>query len=172
MAKSLQEISDRLEIQDLIASYSFAMEAHDWDALDDVFTEDAIIDYTDEHGTRADLATTKRFMAALTSRPFESQYMVATSRITIDGDTAVGRSVSHHPVVLDRGDGTTHVYFCGHWYNDRFVRTPKGWRITERATERCFYHNLPPELAFLEAKHGDDCRCRQEWAARGAPTGS
>jgi len=172
MTMPLQEISDRMEIQDLLVSYSYALEAHDWDALDDVFTQDALIDYSEEHGSTGDLATTKQFMAALTTRPFESQYMVATSKITIDGDTAVGRSIHHHPVLVDLSDGSTHVYFCGNWYRDRFVRTPNGWRIKERVTERCYYHNLPPELAFLQDEHNDDCACIGAWAARGASMGT
>ena len=38
MPMSLQEISDRLEIQDLLAAYSHAIDGRDWDALDDIFT--------------------------------------------------------------------------------------------------------------------------------------
>ncbi|MCC6942176.1 MAG: nuclear transport factor 2 family protein, partial [Novosphingobium sp.] len=33
---TLQEISDRLEIQDLFARYSFAIDERDWDALDTI----------------------------------------------------------------------------------------------------------------------------------------
>ena len=42
---SLQEISDRLEIQDLIARYSYALDRRDFDALDELFTPDAVLDY-------------------------------------------------------------------------------------------------------------------------------
>jgi ketosteroid isomerase-like protein len=159
MTMSLEKISDRMETQDLLVAYSFAMEAHDWDALDDVFTDDATIDYRELHGMRGDVAATKRFMAAASRRPGGSQYVVATSKVTIDGDTAIGRAIGHHPVVLDRDDGTTHVFFCGIWYDDRFVRTGEGWRIQERIVRRCYYHNVPPEMAFLEAEHTDDCAC-------------
>ena len=37
---SLQEISDRLEIQDLLSRYSYAIDERNWDGLDDVFTPD------------------------------------------------------------------------------------------------------------------------------------
>ncbi len=46
MTMSLQDISDRLEIQDLLVAYSYAIDGRDFDALDDVFTPDAFIDYT------------------------------------------------------------------------------------------------------------------------------
>ena len=41
----LQEISDRLEIQQLMINYSTAIDQRDFDKLDQVFTPDAYIDY-------------------------------------------------------------------------------------------------------------------------------
>ena len=52
----LQEISDRLEIQDLFARYSFAIDERDWDALDTIFTPDAQIDYTETGGAKGSWA--------------------------------------------------------------------------------------------------------------------
>ena len=46
----LQEISDRIEIQDLLSRYTDAIDRRDWDALDGVFTPDAFIDYTSVGG--------------------------------------------------------------------------------------------------------------------------
>src|SRR6476469_9216654 len=120
MTLSVQEISDRLEIQDLLVAYGYAMESHDWEGLDDVFTEDAIIDYTDLHGTRGDLATTKQFMQALANRPREAQYMVSPSKIVFaaDSDNASARTIARHPFLIDRGEGEVpHPVFCAIWYN-------------------------------------------------------
>ena len=44
--KDQQELSDRFEIQDLLADYCHAIDSQNFSALDDIFTEDAIIDYT------------------------------------------------------------------------------------------------------------------------------
>ena len=52
---SQQEISDRLEIQDLLTAYCDAIDSQNWDALDDIFTPDAIIDYTDAGGAKGTL---------------------------------------------------------------------------------------------------------------------
>ena len=30
------------------------------------------------------------------------------------------------------------VLFCGLWYDDEFVRTPDGWRMTRRVETKCF----------------------------------
>jgi hypothetical protein len=159
MTLSLQEISDRMEIQDLLVDYSYALETHHPDVLDDVFTDDARIDYSAMHGSVGDLASAKQFLAAASPNFGRSQLMVATSKITIDGDTATGRTICHHPTVINRAEGKTDVFFCGLWYHDVFVRTDKGWRIKERVTERCYYQNLPPDFAFLGDEHGENCVC-------------
>ena len=46
MTLSLQEISDRLELQDLVVQYSTSVDRKDWDLYESLFTPDAIIDYT------------------------------------------------------------------------------------------------------------------------------
>ena len=144
---TLQEISDRLEIQDLMVAYSHAVDTRDWDAFDDVFTPDAIIDYTEMGGTRGGVTATKDFLRMAMPHFSSFQHMVATSKVTIDGDTAEGRTICHNPMVIDKGNGETHVFFCGLWYRDRFVRTPAGWRIKERYEEKSYFHNVPADFA-------------------------
>jgi 3-phenylpropionate/cinnamic acid dioxygenase small subunit len=146
MALSLQEISDRLEIQDLLAAYSHAIDTRNWDALDDVFTPDAHIDYSAMGGSKGNLAETKEFLRKAMQQFASFQHMVATSQIRIRGDVAEGRTICHNPMVLDRGNGQTHAFFCGLWYRDRFVRTEQGWRIQERVEEKSYFHNVPPDF--------------------------
>jgi ketosteroid isomerase-like protein len=145
MTLSPQEMSDRLEIQDLLADYSHAIDSRDWDALDDVFTPDATVDYRAFGGSCGDLATTKQFLAAALSGFSHFQHMVSTSKVTVDGDRAVGRTICHNPMVLQEDDrGATRMMFCGLWYLDRFVRSPEGWRIAERVEEKAYMHVTPP----------------------------
>ena len=47
---SLEEISDRLELQHLLISYSEAIDRREFDELDEIFTPDAYIDYRDTGG--------------------------------------------------------------------------------------------------------------------------
>jgi ketosteroid isomerase-like protein len=143
MTLSLQEISDRFEIQDLLVAYSYAIDTRDWDALDDVFAPDAVIDYTEMGGTRGTLEETKAFLRKVMGMFAGFQHMVGTTQLTFDGDTAFGRTICHNPMVVDRGDGATDVMFCGLWYRDTFVRTPDGWRIKDRYEEKSYLHNLP-----------------------------
>ena len=75
-------------------------------------------------GSRGGLAATKDFLAQAMAGFAGFQHMVATSKLSFDGDTATGRTICHNPMVLDKGNGQTHVFFCGLWYRDTFVRTP------------------------------------------------
>lgn len=139
MTLSLQEISDRLELQDLLVAYSYAIDTRDWDALDDVFTPDAKIDYTEMGGARGGLAEIKSFLGEALAGFSRFQHMVATSQLTIEGDVARGRTICHNPMVMGR-DEHDPVMLCGLWYRDTFVRTPAGWRISERYEEKSYLH--------------------------------
>jgi hypothetical protein len=88
MVMMLQEISDRLEIQDLLTSYSYAIGTRDRDALDDIFTPDALIDHTEMGGSRGDLAATKEFLRTVMPTFAGFQHTVAASKLSISGDSA------------------------------------------------------------------------------------
>jgi ketosteroid isomerase-like protein len=144
---TLEEVSDRLEIQDLLVDYSHAIDTHDWDALDNVFTDDAFIDYTAMGGTKGNLKETKEFLSGVMPRFSSYQHMVATSKVTLDGDIAYGRTICHNPMVISKTPDDPDVFFCGLWYRDTFVRTHAGWRIKERVEEKCYIYNQPSDLS-------------------------
>jgi len=147
MPLSLQEISDRIEIHDLLVRYSHAIDTRDFDGLDSVFTPDAFIDYSSMGGAKGSLPEIKEFLRKAMAQFSGFQHMIANSMIELRGDTATGRTMCHNPMVLTRPDGRTHVFYCGLWYVDRLVRTPAGWRIRERVEEKCYFHNVPSDFA-------------------------
>ena len=139
----LQEISDRLEIQDLFARYSFAIDERDWEALDHIFTPDARIDYTESGGAKGSLTEIKAWLPGALARFPGFQHMVATTKLTLDGDTATSRTILFNPMVHEGEGGERQTFFMGLWYRDSLVRTPAGWRISERYEELGWTHNLP-----------------------------
>lgn len=143
----LQEISDRLEIQDLFARYSFAIDERDWDALDGIFTSDASIDYSETGGAKGTLAEIKAWLPIALERFPMFQHMVATTKLKLDGETATSRTILFNPMTLRAEDGTENVFFIGLWYRDRLVRTVDGWRICERYEELSWMHNSPEMTA-------------------------
>lgn len=144
---SQQEISDRLEIQELMVRYSHAVDSRNWDLLDEVFTPDAVIDYTVFGGPRGSLGEIKEFLGSAMPTFIAFQHMIANSMLEIDGDTATGRTMCHNPMVLPPDDeGGERVFFVGLWYLDRFVRAADGWRIAERVEEKSYTFNMPAEM--------------------------
>jgi hypothetical protein len=144
---SQQEISDRLELMDLMARYSHAVDTRAWDELDRVFTPDARIDYSAFGGSVGTLAETKAYLASVMPGFVGSQHLVSNPILEIEGDAATGRTMCFNPMVVPRPDGDAgepRVFFCGLWYLDRFVRTADGWRIAHRREEKSWVHNMGP----------------------------
>ncbi|MFC9894312.1 nuclear transport factor 2 family protein [Nocardia sp. NPDC127579] len=137
---SLQEISDRLEIEDLMVRYSHAVDTGQWDLLDDIFTADAYIDYSAMGGASGDLASTKEFLAATLPNFPAYQHLVSNSSITVDGDTATARTMCHNPMVIKDSDGNQTLMFCGLWYLDAFARVEGRWRIARRVEEKSYMY--------------------------------
>jgi len=143
---TLEQLADRLAIQDLLVAYSHAIDFQRWDELDDVFTEDAHIDYTVFGGPKGPFPEIKEYLRN-TMPMFAGYYhMVSTSKVEIAGDTATAVTVCHNPMVLPLPDGGEHVFVCGLWYKDTFVRTPAGWRISSRVEEKTYVQNMPEGL--------------------------
>ncbi|MGD0592777.1 MAG: nuclear transport factor 2 family protein [Acidimicrobiales bacterium] len=139
----LQEISDRLEIQDLIARYCHAIDRRQLDELDAIFTADAVMDYTAFGAPRAGLAEMKGFLADVLAAHVAYYHLAATSTITIEGDRAECHTICHNPMVFRREGRPDGLYYCGLWYHDQLVRTSDGWRIAERVEEKCYLATLP-----------------------------
>jgi ketosteroid isomerase-like protein len=136
---SQQEISDRLEIQELIARYSYALDARDFDALDELFTPDAVLDYTATGAIRGSLREMKAFVAEAFTMFEGTQHLTTQTllRFADDGNTAYGKSTCHNPMVFG-GDNKPKMMVVGLWYVDTFVRTPDGWRFKERVEEQLY----------------------------------
>jgi 3-phenylpropionate/cinnamic acid dioxygenase small subunit len=132
------QVADRLAIQDLIARYADIIDRQRFDELDDIFTADAVIDYSAFGVPVGGVAEVKKFLAD--SLPFfaRTQHMMGLPHITITGDTATARTSCNNPMVSTKPDGTTAVWLIGLWYDDELVRTEVGWRFAKRTETRCY----------------------------------
>jgi hypothetical protein len=140
---TLQEISDRMEINDLMVAYCYAVDTRNYDALDEVFTEDAVIDYSEMVGIKGNPTEIKAFLKEGLAPISAFQHIISTSQIKLDGDRASGRTICTNPMVIREGQ---HLLAFGLWYRDEFVRTAKGWRISSRYEEFSWRANVPPGL--------------------------
>jgi hypothetical protein len=131
---SLAEISDRLEIQQLLVDYSTAIDQRRFDDLDLVFTADAYIDYRAMGGVDGHYPEVKAWLAEVLPNFPAYAHMLGNFDVKISGDNATSRTICFNQMVL--GDGQ--VLFCGLWYEDEFVRTAQGWRMNRRVETKCF----------------------------------
>jgi hypothetical protein len=133
---SLEEISDRLEIQQLLVAYSTAIDNRKFDDLDQVFTPDAYIDYRAMGGVDGLFPGVKKWLSEVLPNFPAYSHLIGNFDVKISGDTASSRILCFNPMVLDAEQ--KQILFCGLWYDDEFIRTPEGWRMTRRVETKCF----------------------------------
>jgi hypothetical protein len=143
---SQQEISDRMEIQQILVDYASAIDQKNYEALDRVFTPDAYIDYRPMGGIDGRFPQIKAWLKE-TLQWFPRYYhLVSNLSLEIKGDTASSRIVCFNPMQMKLPDGKSQVMFFGLWYKDQWLRTAEGWRMCERIEEKCFDYNMPAGL--------------------------
>lgn len=133
---SLQEISDRLEIQQLLVAYSTAIDQRRFDDLDLVFTPDAYIDYRVTGGIDGHYPDVKKWLGEVLPNFPAYSHMLGNFDIRIDGDSATARTICFNPMVFN--EERKQILFVGIWYVDELIRTAGGWRMTRRVEEKCF----------------------------------
>lgn len=146
---NLETLSDHHEIQNLIAGYCDALDSRDWDAMDDIFTPDALVDYSATGGMKGNFQEAKAYLDRALAQFKGSQHLVGLPVIKLDGDRATARTIVFNPMVIEH-EGSEQVFFVGAWYIDTFTRTAEGWRICERREECSFFHNLPEHFQAVD----------------------
>jgi ketosteroid isomerase-like protein len=126
---------DRAALDALVAAYAAAVDARDWVALGDLFTDDAALVTPDPPrslqpvvGSRGRAAIVA--LVAKVADFVSTSHVVASSEWEASGSGAFGRTTgeAHHHV-----DGPEpHSWIWDVEYRDRCVRTEQGWRLAVR----------------------------------------
>ena len=155
---SQREVADRIEIDDLLTRYTIAVDDEDFDLLDTVFTQDAVLDYTSAGGPRGSYPQVKAWLAAAlsTGNPAR-QHLIANRQVTIEGDTARVRAYFFNPFTLDTPEGGWEYSLGGGYYNHLLHRRPEGWRSVELYELRVWRHTKPPH------PHPHNARSKEIW---------
>lgn len=146
MTLSLQEISDRLEIQDLIVEYADVIDSGEIGRLDDIFTKDAFIDYSAMGGEKGGLEKIKDFLKMAMPIFKNTQHLISNYQIKLKSDSATGRIMCFNPMEINDEASGNPVFFLGLWYVDEYVRTEAGWRIKSRVEEKSYQFNAPQSV--------------------------
>ncbi|MEE3849018.1 nuclear transport factor 2 family protein [Gordonia sp. LSe1-13] len=131
---TIEEISARLEIEQVITDYCTAVDSARFDDLDSVFATDAVIDYTAMGGITGDVGAVKDWLSQVLPAFSAYCHLVGNHDIRVDGDTATTRTLCLNPMQVP--DDST--FLLGLWYADEWRLTDAGWRITRRTLEKCF----------------------------------
>ena len=124
----LRELRDRQLIQDTLTRYASALDLHTPDLFAEVFTDDAIIDYTAAEGIKGDWRELRDWLAVTMSRFSGWQHLLSNMVVSIEGDEASARTECYNPLVTAAGE----VLHVGCNYTDRLRRVGDDWRIFQR----------------------------------------
>ena len=148
MSLSIQHISDRLEIQDILTRYCYAVDDRNWDRYRQLFTPDAVIDDTVTGGIKSGVEEHIPYMKKALSKVLLSQHAISTTLVELNGNEAAVRAHCSCPLVLDTGETNGHVMFQGLWYRSSLIRTREGWKIRSLLEEGYWTHNAPVGFKF------------------------
>jgi SnoaL-like domain len=133
----LKQLTDRVEIEELLVRYSRALDLRQFGELEGIFTPDAEFDaggLGHPHGAAAIREMIEGTLTGLDA----TQHLLGKSIVEFgaDGDSAEVRTylISQH--IREAAPGPVKHYFLGGEYADRVVRTPEGWRIAYRRLDR------------------------------------
>lgn len=118
-------MSPRDEIVEALAGFAAATDQRDWSAIRDLLTPDAVA----YHRTGPDAIVA--VMAAHLGGCGPTQHLLGNHRISVDGDRAGSLSYAR---VYHVGAGPLEGSFfeCMGEYDDAWVRTAAGWRLSRR----------------------------------------
>lgn len=126
---------DRVEIEDVLYRYAEALDRRDWDLLGEVFTADAVAEYSGIGRTAEGLAQIVEVVSTALANVDVSHHVISNPRIELDGDSASSRCYLRAQHRTDRPQAGDPFYEVGGVYHDRLVRTEAGWRIAQRRLE-------------------------------------
>jgi 3-phenylpropionate/cinnamic acid dioxygenase small subunit len=132
---SLEEISDRIQIQDLLTRYALAIDMKDWSLLDTCFVEGAHIDYTSTGGEKGPYPEIRRWLQKVLTPFAVTVHHIGNVNVELDGDHARARTYLWNPMGLQQADGALQWFTVSAHYVDELVRTGEGWRIQQRVQE-------------------------------------
>jgi SnoaL-like domain len=124
--------ADKEQIAEVLIRYATGIDSKDWPLLRSCWTDEIDVDYQQlGRFTSADALTD--VMRQLHENMGQTYHRMSNFVIAVDGDRATVRSYVQAVLMLQPDDSTNWVDALGH-YDDVFVRTPDGWRISERVS--------------------------------------
>lgn len=120
-------LQDKIYLHELAARYGDIIDDRDWPALGTVFTEDAVFEVVDLVTMRG-LAEIMRFMAEEGRHPLA--HLITNIHVEEEPQNVRLFSRGIFPIASRGGEAGRRVFYGS--YYDWVVKTPVGWRISNR----------------------------------------
>lgn len=126
----LQRLLLERELHHILCRYARVCDERDWDAIDEVFDENASAHYGGRHlpDRVAILAMLRNNLGGCGP----TQHLLGNLQVCVQAEQVTSRievRASHRGT----GDKQDQTYECMGRYQDRWTQTPRGWRIVHRA---------------------------------------
>ena len=135
--------ADVVAIEQVLYHYAYALDARDYDALDEVFTADASLHTSG--GTLMSPAQYKAMCETELAKLDATHHMVTNTTVIVDGDRATARAYfqAQHVKLSLAPDSQ---FLMAGWVDDEFERRADGWRITDRRWHSAWSSGNPAVL--------------------------
>jgi ketosteroid isomerase-like protein len=137
--RDIRTIADRVEIEALRAELTDAVLMRDYDRVEALFTPEGAMRWP--HIDKEFLGR-EQIRAGIEWGQGLWEFFVQNTHagvVRLDGDTATGRAYIHEFGRLR--DGSSHLNYA--LYHDRYLRTPDGWKFSERVYEVRYLDTTP-----------------------------
>ncbi len=122
--------ADRIDIQDLLHSYAWALDTGDAERFVSIFAEDAVLlwDSFETPFTWTGHAELRAFCEDFRNLPSTAGRQHHVSNVLVEGSGNEARATAYVAVMVRQEDAPHPTTVMG-WYDDAFLRTAQGWKI-------------------------------------------
>ena len=140
---------DKVEIIQVLNLYGLALDAHAWELMDQVFTQDVHADFGPAGAVWSGLDKVKFAFKDFHETLDNHRHTMMGHVVHVMGDKAYAFTYGDWLLVRNAAEGGADWLGCG-WYDDELVRTKSGWRISRRICRLTSWSGNPlvPEPAY------------------------
>ena len=149
----LTDLATRAAISDVIVAYATAVDTRDWTSFRQLFTDDAVIDYSAAYGPAGGPDEITRWISGLMTRDLvpDAMHAITNVRISLDGDTAAASAYFVNPDVMAVGADEPYLLFNAGRYSIGLRHADGRWRISRLDAEVMFSHRGALEHFSVES---------------------
>ncbi|MCB1675834.1 MAG: nuclear transport factor 2 family protein [Halioglobus sp.] len=138
---TLEELADRMAIQQLVCKYSRAIDRRDYALLKSLYAEGSM----DEHGGMfsGSGAQYVDWVSTLLENSGHTSHQILNHMIELDGNYAEGEVYTCNVHIMENAEGEAVNVSTGSRYLDKYTKSDCGWQFLHRKTVADYTLTLP-----------------------------